>query len=141
MVDPDIIIEWITKAAEDFEFARINFEEEKPFFSQICFHFNQSAEKYLKAYIIANKLGFRKIHNLPLLLKQCSLIDLSFNQLSEDCENLDTFYIEARYPVAWPVDFSKNEANRAYRSAENIRNFVKKKLKHPNSKDDTSKAG
>jgi len=140
MVDPDIIIEWITKADEDFEFARINFEEEKPFFSQICFHFNQSAEKYLKAYIIANKLGFRKINNLPLLLKQCSLIDLSFNQLSEDCENLDTIYIEARYPVAWPVDFSKNEANRAYRSAENIRNFVKKKLKHPNSKDDTSKA-
>ena len=40
MVDPDIIIEWITKADEDFEFARINFEEEKPFFSQICFHFN-----------------------------------------------------------------------------------------------------
>ena len=141
MVDPDIIIEWITKADEDFEFARINFEEKKPFFSQICFHFNQSAEKYLKAYIIANKLGFRKIHNLPLLLKQCSSIDLSFNQLSEDCENLDTFYIEARYPVTWPVDFSKNEANRAYRSAENIRNFVKKKLKHPNSKDDTSKAG
>jgi len=141
MVDPDIIIEWITKADEDFEFARINFEEEKPFFSQICFHFNQSAEKYLKAYIIANKLGFRKIHNLPLLLKQCRSIDLSFNQLSEDCENLDTFYIEARYPVTWPVDFSKNEANRAYRSAENIRNFVKKKLKHPNSKDDTSKAG
>ena len=35
MVDPDIIIEWIIKADEDFEFARINFEEEKPFFSQI----------------------------------------------------------------------------------------------------------
>jgi HEPN domain-containing protein len=117
MVDPDIIIEWITKADEDFEFARINFEEKKPFFSQICFHFNQSAEKYLKAYIIANKLGFRKIHDLPLLLKQCSSIDLSFNQLSEDCENLDTFYIEARYSVTWPVDFSKNEVNRAYRSA------------------------
>ena len=79
MVDPDIIIEWITKADEDFEFDRINFEEEKPFFSQICFHFNQSAEKYLKAYIIANKLGFRKIHNLPLLLKQCSSIDLSLD--------------------------------------------------------------
>ena len=140
MVDPDIIIEWITKADEDFEFARINFEEEKPFFSQICFHFNQSAEKYLKAYIIANKLGFRKIHNLPLLLKQCSSKDLSFNQLSEDCENLDTFYIEARYPVTWPVNFSKNEAKRAYRSAGNIRNFVNKKLKHSNS-DDTPAAG
>ncbi len=40
MVDRDIIEEWITKADEDFEFARINLEEEKQFFAQICFHFN-----------------------------------------------------------------------------------------------------
>ena len=63
MVDPDIIQEWVSKAEEDFEFARINFEEEKPYFAQICFHFHQSAEKYLKAYIIANELGFRKSHD------------------------------------------------------------------------------
>jgi len=53
MVDNEIIKEWITKADQDFEFARINLEEEKQFFAQICFHFNQSAEKYLKAFIIA----------------------------------------------------------------------------------------
>ena len=47
MVDPDIIEEWISKADEDFEFARINLEEEKPFHAQICFHFQQAAEKYL----------------------------------------------------------------------------------------------
>ncbi len=46
MVDPSIVEEWLTKANEDFEFARINFEEKKSFYPQICFHFHQAAEKY-----------------------------------------------------------------------------------------------
>jgi HEPN domain-containing protein len=128
MVDDKIIKEWLIKADEDFAFASINFEEEKPFFAQICFHFHQSAEKYLKAFIIANSLGFRKTHDLILLLKECSKADPSFNQLSEHCEYLGTFFIETRYPVTWPVDFSKKAAKRAFQAAENIRNFVKKKL-------------
>ena len=129
MVDPDIIEEWISKADEDFEFARINLEEEKPFHAQICFHFQQAAEKYLKAYIIANELEFRKIHDLPLLLKQCSSKDHSITKLAEDCEFLTTFYIETRYPVNWPIDLSKKEAEKACHAAQNIRKFLKKKLR------------
>jgi len=130
MVDRDIIKEWITKADQDFEFARINLEEEKQFFAQICFHFNQSVEKYLKAFIIANRLEFRKTHDLHFLLKQCKSKDPSFSQLEDDCEYLTTFYIETRYPVHWPTIFSKEEAEKAYRSANNIRIFIKKKLHH-----------
>jgi HEPN domain-containing protein len=58
MVDKEIVREWLAKANEDFEFARINLEERKPFFAHICFHFQQAAEKYLKAYIIARELNF-----------------------------------------------------------------------------------
>ena len=43
-------------------------------------------------------------------------------------KNLATFYIETRYPVHWPVTFSKDEAEKAYRSANNIREIIKKKL-------------
>ena len=56
MVDIEIVQEWLAKADEDFEFARTNFEEGKPFFARICFHFQQAAEKYLKSYIIAHEL-------------------------------------------------------------------------------------
>jgi HEPN domain-containing protein len=44
MVDIEIIREWLTKANEDFEFALVNFQEEKPFYAQICFHFHQAVE-------------------------------------------------------------------------------------------------
>jgi len=62
MVEIAIIQEWVAKADEDFEFALVNLKEGKPFAALICFHFHQSAEKYLKAYIVAHDLGFIKSH-------------------------------------------------------------------------------
>jgi len=128
MVDIEIVREWLAKADEDFEFARLNFEEGKPFFGQICFHFQQAVEKYLKSYIIANELEFLKIHDLPLLLKICLSKNPSFNQLCEDCEFLTTFYVDTRYPVHWPTHFSPEETQKGFQSAERIRSFVKDKL-------------
>ena len=128
MENEEVVKEWIEKAEEDFGFASTVIED-TDYFAQICFHFNQSAEKYLKAFIIANGLEFRKIHDLHLLLKQCKTKDPSFAQLDDDCEYLATFYIETRYPVHWPTIFSKEETEKAYRAAKNIRNFLRKKLK------------
>jgi HEPN domain-containing protein len=128
MVDVEIVREWLAKADEDFEFARINFEEGKNFFAQICFHFQQAAEKYFKSYIIAHELEFLKIHDLPLLLKICLSKDSSFEQLRDDCEYLTTFYVDTRYPVHWPTRFSHQETEKAFKSAERIRSFVKNKL-------------
>lgn len=128
MADTKIVKEWIKKADEDLDFALVNFKEEKSFFAQICFHFEQSAEKYLKAYIIAHDLEFRKTHDLPLLLKLCETKDSSFKELSDACEYLTTFYIETRYPVHWPTHFSREETKSALGFAERIRSFIKKKL-------------
>ena len=128
MVDIEIVREWFAKADEDFEFARVNFVEGKSFFPQICFHFQQAAEKYLKSYIIAHELEFLKIHDLPLLLKMCLSRDPSFEQLREDCEYLTTFYVDTRYPVHWPTQFSHQETQKAFKATERIRSFVKNKL-------------
>ena len=128
MVDRGIVQEWIEKAEEDFEFARINLEEGKRFFAQICFHFHQAAEKYLKAYIVANELEFRKIHELPMLLKFCIEKDPSFKQIKDECEFLNGFYMDSRYPVQWPSNFSANEAQKAHQASFLIRSFVKSKL-------------
>jgi HEPN domain-containing protein len=49
MVDSALVTEWLDRADEDFEFARVNLEETQRFFAQICFHFHQVAEKFLKA--------------------------------------------------------------------------------------------
>jgi HEPN domain-containing protein len=68
MVEIAIIREWVAKADEDFEFALVNLKECKPFAALICFHFHQSAEKYLKAFIVAHDLGFQS----PTICQLCS---------------------------------------------------------------------
>jgi len=129
MVETQIVIEWISKADGDFEFASTNLREGKTFFAQICFHFQQAAEKYLKAFIVANELEFRKIHDLPLLLKIGLSKDPSLDALSDDCEYLAPFYIDTRYPVHWPTNFSFPETEKALHSASRIGSLIKQKLR------------
>ena len=52
MVDREIINEWISKADDDFEFAKINLQEEKPFSKNEADKAFRSAEEirhFLKA--------------------------------------------------------------------------------------------
>ena len=128
MVDGEIIREWLSKAEEDFEFAFMNLEEGKNYFPQICFHFHQAAEKYLKAFTIGHELEFRKIHDLPLLLNICKSKDPSLGELEADCEFLNAFYIDTRYPVHWPTHFNREETQKALQSARHIRSLVELKL-------------
>jgi HEPN domain-containing protein len=128
MADIEIISDWLKKADEDFQFAAMNLREQKPFCAQICFHFHQAAEKYLKAYVVANDLEFIKVHDLPLLLTICSSKDSSLDILRDACEYLNAFYIETRYPVHWPTNFSYEEAEKALKAADQVRSVIKKRI-------------
>jgi len=128
MVDKQIIKEWLAEADEDFNFASVSLKEHDRFYSRICFHFQQAAEKYLKAFIIANELGLKKIHNLRILLETCQKKDKEFQKLKESCLFLNAFYIDTRYPAFWPVGKTRTEAEKAKKAAQKIGNFVKEKL-------------
>jgi len=128
MADIEIIGDWLKKADEDFQFAVENLKDQKPFYAQISFHFHQATEKYLKAYVVANGLEFRKIHDLPLLLRMCSSKDPELNILRDACEYLNAFYVETRYPVHWPTNFSYEETEKALRAADQVRSIIKKKI-------------
>jgi len=128
MVDFAIVREWLEKADQDFEFALVNLQEKRPFYAQICFHFHQATEKYLKAYIIARELEFLKTHDLSMLLRICLSKDPSFEQSREASEYLNAFYVETLYPVHWPTSFSYEQAQRSFRCAEEIRSLVNARL-------------
>ena len=119
--------EWISKAEEDFGFASSSLELEN-YFAQICFHFQQAAEKYLKAFIIANGLSFRLVHSLIELLEICREREPTIEGIAENCYYLDPFYIDTRYPVHWPTDYDKETADRAKDAAAEIRKWVRSYL-------------
>jgi HEPN domain-containing protein len=124
MVDPKIIQEWLKKADDDFDFA-VSVIDESSFYSHICFHFHQSAEKYLKAIIVADAIEFKKIHDLVALLKMIIVKRSDFKELTENCKLLSPYYIDTRYPVHWPTDYTKETAIKAKDAAEKIRNRVR----------------
>jgi HEPN domain-containing protein len=57
--------EWIRKAEEDYTVATTLARKRKqPTPSAVCFHCQQCAEKYLKAFLVQNAIVFRRIHDL-----------------------------------------------------------------------------
>lgn len=116
MADASITKEWLKKAEEDLRFAEANLLEGNGFYAQICFHFQQAAEKLLKAYIISHGLDFGRVHDLVHLLRTCMIHDPTFADYKEDCILLNTAYIETRYPVSWPTDYTKETAEQAHQA-------------------------
>lgn len=127
MVDREIIREWLAKADEDFGFAS-SVSEFSDYYGQICFHYQQAAEKYLKAFIIAKDLEFKKIHDLSELLKLGVCEEPALSGIEEDCLFLNRFYIDTRYPVHWPVNYTKEVVSAAKNAASNISRMVRKLL-------------
>jgi HEPN domain-containing protein len=123
-ISPKIIKEWLDKADEDFFFASAALEDELSFFPQICYHYQQAGEKYLKAYIVAYDLEFEKIHDLIKLLEICSAHNPKFSQWEPDCTFLTDFYNDTRYPVQWHHIYSKELADKAKEAAKDLRTFV-----------------
>ncbi len=119
----EIIKEWIEKAEEDFGFASTSIEHTN-YFAQVCFHFQQAAEKYLKAFIIANGLEFRPVHNLLELLATCRQKEPAIEKIEEACRYLNPFYIDTRYPVHWPTHYDKETAIKAKDFATVIRRWI-----------------
>ncbi len=120
--------DWLQLADQDFGFASASLVEELGYLGLICFHFQQAAEKYLKAYIVAHGLDFKKIHELPSLLQVCMNHDKEFGSLAQLCEFLTEFYVEARYPALLPDQYTKELAREAQEKAREVKNFVEKKL-------------
>lgn len=92
MVDRQIVEGRINKGDEELEFAKVSLEEGLEFYAQVCFFSHQAPEKYLKAYIIANELNFKGIHDLLELLRVCAENDEESNNFYEEATILNPFY-------------------------------------------------
>ena len=89
-------------------------------------HCQQSAEKSLKAYLCARNLDIPKTHEVSRLCKQCREIDDAFSVLLDDCEELEVYATETRYPTR--VEVENIHARRALLQAHRIYEFVTNKI-------------
>ncbi len=92
----------------------------------ICFASQQSAEKYLKAFLVERNRRFSKTHFLVReLLPMCESEDAEFIRLASPLALLDPFAVDFRYPGEEPT---LEEAKSAVDAAGQVRRFVRTKL-------------
>ena len=79
MVDFEFVEPWIQRAENDISSANFLTEKMYPVPAEIvCFHCQQAAEKYLKAFLVYNDLEPPKTHDLIELARLCSNYDKDF---------------------------------------------------------------
>jgi HEPN domain-containing protein len=101
-------------------------EQSKPPLNDlICFHCQQSAEKYLKALLQEWGLVPPRIHDLVKLLILLLPRDATLGSLKRQLTSLSNYAVEFRYPGD---NASRKQALTALRHAENIRHEIRTRL-------------
>ncbi len=125
----DLTLEWIEKAEGDWSTAlRERQARKQPNFDAACFHSQQVAEKYLKAFLQEQGINIPYTHNLIDLAVLCSQIDQTFLLLQNDLKSLEGYAVRFRYPG---VKADRLEAAKAIKTADVIRKFIRGKLNLP----------
>lgn len=115
--------EWFFKAEEDALSARDLLKDKQGAASTVCFLSQQMAEKYLKGFLVFQGEKFPKIHDLDRLVRQCTKIDATFEQIKDQARYLADFYVATRYPGDYP-QFSFEDAKVALDKALEIKKLV-----------------
>jgi HEPN domain-containing protein len=127
MVDAEFVMPWVQKAENDFSSAQYLAQNMRPVPTEIvCFHCQQAAEKYLKAFLVHNDQEPPKTHDLIELTKLCNEFGMDFSLLLPKCEYLIPFAARTRYPSTGDPDDNDMKIALAY--AKDIIEFVKSKM-------------
>ncbi len=91
--------EWVEKAEADFITARRELRARKlPNYDASCFHAQQCAEKYLKAYLQEIDIPFSKTHDLSVALDLILPIEPLWESFRPQLRALTVYAVEFRYP-------------------------------------------
>ncbi len=126
MDNESIVDEWISLADIDLESAKYLLSMKPQPMEIICYHCQQSAEKYLKGYIAYCGGKVLKTHDLVVLNKQCVHFEELFYSIQDYCFNLTDYGVQVRYP--FHIDLEEQDVNLAILSAEKIKQFIMERL-------------
>lgn len=124
----ELVQNWIIKAEHDLKIASSELKTESPARDMICYHYQQCAEKYIKAWLVESGIEPRRTHNIHLLLEQCVTADPSFSVLiGRGAGSLSIYATDTRYPD----EFLMPEAEETAKGLElviAVKEFISAKL-------------
>jgi len=114
--------EWQRLADMDLKTAEYLKEMKPPPIEIICYHCQQSAEKYLKGYLVFCGVVPPKMHDLDELCKTCIKYSDSFNNIADMCSDLTAYGVQPRYPMELALD--EDDVKQALDSAKKVMDFI-----------------
>jgi HEPN domain-containing protein len=118
--------EWVEKAEGDYRVASGQWQSADPVWDAICFHSEQCAEKYLKAWLVEQGIDFPKTHDLEALAKLCAPSFGEVERLIEGLRFLTSFAIEIRYPGVFA---QREDAQKCWQVGLEARNLLRAGLR------------
>jgi len=122
-----VLRQWVGKAEDDFRIAQhlLTLRPDCPFWA-VCFHCQQSAEKYIKALLVWEQIPFGKVHDLDELTK---LLPASYELPVEAAAQLklSDFAVTSRYPGGEQA-IGPEDAQEALSAARRVRDATRRQL-------------
>jgi len=124
----ELVKEWLLKAEHDLKAAQKLLNSEENLNDIVCFHCQQAAEKYLKAYMVY--LGIRppKTHEIGYLITMIEEKDNKIASLKERADILTDYAVEVRYPEDFFMP-SDEETKEVLEITLEIKRYVEEQVK------------
>lgn len=119
----DIVKQWIEKADHDLGTAQVTYLYLPSYRDTIAFHCQQSAEKYLKSYLLFLEIPFKRQHSLNYLLGLLSEKISISEEIYLKASELEEFAVEIRYPDT-SIELTDEEIQQSFEISKLIRTFV-----------------
>jgi HEPN domain-containing protein/predicted nucleotidyltransferase len=116
---PGSLAAWLERADDDLLTIENLLAAERVPWSAVCFHAQQAAEKYLKAVLIARWRRAPRTHKLAELVGDIERNGGGLPDLLAECETLDGWPVDARYPETVPIP-TESEGRAAAAAARRI---------------------
>src|SRR5260370_30145780 len=116
----------IDKAEGDFATAQRELDAiDHPNHDAVCFHAQQCAEKYLKAFLQEADMPLLKTHDLADLLNSALSIEPAWTSMAPDLNALSAFAVEYRYPGE---SANLDEAREALQKCQEVRQIIRRAM-------------
>lgn len=120
------VVEWQRLAEMDLASAKHLLTMRPVPIEVICYHCHQSAEKYLKSYLVFKGITPPKTHDLNEIRRLCSNQSANFSGIADPCSDLNAFGVQPRYPMELTLE--ESDVRRALSGARVVCDAVLKAI-------------
>ena len=114
---------WLDKAEHDLLNIENNLQAPEIPWDTVCFHTQQAAEKFLKAFLVFHGRPPILTHDLVALLAAWVPLNPSLTTRQPDCQKLSYYAVAARYPSDL-YEPTETDARQMIDAAQRIRSDV-----------------